>query len=243
MEKSAAGTNVKLRNENLSVQISKIIFSEIQSGQLCAGDRLPSEMVLAEKYGVSRTILREAIASLKNEDILESKPGRGLIVKDPRKRQAFRFSDVFSSVSMSEINYFYEMRAALESEASELAALRRTNDDMKAIFAAFHGMEIAVEQNALGAVEHDSYNTAIAKASHNPILIEFLSFIRAKLHDLAQELRIKTMLSPERAHIVLAEHRLIVKCIADKDPSGARAAVLQHLKNAADRAGIKIYNP
>ena len=69
MEKSAAGTNVKLRNENLSVQISKIIFSEIQSGQLCAGDRLPSEMVLAEKYGVSRTILREAIASLKNEDI------------------------------------------------------------------------------------------------------------------------------------------------------------------------------
>ena len=76
-------------------------------------------------------------------------------------------------------------------EPSELAALRRTNEDMQAIFKAFHGMEAAVEQNALGAIEHDSYNTAIAKASHNPILIEFLSFIRAKLHDLAQELRIK----------------------------------------------------
>lgn len=243
MEPVNSKANVKLRNENLSVQISKIIFSEIQSGQLSAGDRLPPEVELAEKYGVSRTILREAIASLKNEDILESKPGRGLIVKDPRKRQAFRFSDVFTSISMSEVNYFYEMRAALESEASELAAIRRTNDDMAAIIAAFNGMEAAVEQNALGALEHDSYNTAIAKASHNPILIEFLSFVRIKLHDLAQELRIKTMLSPERASIVLAEHRTIVECIYNKNPEGARAAVLQHLKNAADRAGIKIYNP
>lgn len=242
MKDTTERSNIKLRNENLSVQISKIIFSEIQSGQLSTGDRLPSEMVLAEKYGVSRTILREAIASLKNEDILEAKPGRGLIVKDPRKRQAFRFSDVFSSVSMDEINYFYEMRAALESEASELAALRRSNEDMQAILAAYRGMEEAVEQNALGAIEHDNYNIAIAKASHNPILIEFLSFTRAKLHDLAQELRIKTMLSPERAHTVLDEHMVIVKCIAGRDPEGARAAVLQHLKNAADRAGIKIYN-
>ena len=62
-------SNSSLRSERLSSQISKMILSEIQSGQLKPGDRLPAESALAEKYGVSRTILREAVASLKNDNI------------------------------------------------------------------------------------------------------------------------------------------------------------------------------
>ncbi|MEG1602731.1 MAG: FadR/GntR family transcriptional regulator [Cloacibacillus sp.] len=231
-----------LRGERLSSQISKLILAEIQSGQLSTGDKLPPETELAQKYGVSRTILREAIASLKNDDILESKQGRGIIVKNPRGRQAFRFSDVFEKVSMDEVNYFYEMRALLESEAAGLAAMRRTDSDMEEICAALAGMEDAVSQNALGAQEHDRYNAAIAAASHNPVLIEFLSFLQYKLHDLAKELRIRTMSSPERAHAVLAEHKQVVDRISGKDPAGAQLAVLTHLKNAAERAGIKIYD-
>ena len=69
-----------VKAERLSSQISKLILSEIQSGQLTVGDKLPPETELAQRYGVSRTILREAIASLKNEDILESKQGRGIVV-------------------------------------------------------------------------------------------------------------------------------------------------------------------
>lgn len=231
-----------VKTERLSSQISKLILSEIQSGQLAIGDRLPSEAELAQKYGVSRTILREAIASLKNEDILEAKQGRGIIVKNSRSRQAFRFSDVFETISMGEVNYFYEMRALLESQAAGLAAMRRTQEDIEEITKSFEEMAEAVRKRTPGAEAHERYNKAIARASHNPVLTEFLFFLYGKLHDLAKELRIKTMASPERAHNVLEEHRRVVESIVDKDQPAAQEAALAHLKKAAERAGIKIYN-
>lgn len=234
-------SNIKLKKETLSLQISKLIITDIQSGQLKPGEKLPSETALANKYGVSRTVIREAISSLKNEGLLESNRGRGLFVQDIKQRQVFRFSDVFTSVSINEIWTFFEMRAALESEAAALAALRRTDQEMLDIYNAFKGMEVAVETNALGAKEHNLFNSSITKASHNPIIIEFLSFIHVKLQHLAQELRVKTMLSAERASIVLEEHRTILKNIEAKDSNGAREAVLLHLKNAAQRANVEIY--
>ncbi len=233
----------EIKTERLSSQISKLILSEIQSGQLQPGDRLPTETALAKKYGVSRTILREAIASLKNDDILESKQGRGIIVKDPNLRQAFRFSDVFETISVDEINYFYEMRALLESEAAGLAAVRHTAEDRSSIEAALKEMEDAVRNSSPGDEAHFRYNEAIAKASHNPVLIEFLFFLQNKLHSLATELRIKTMMSPERAEIVLSEHKNVVASIFSGDPHVAKQAVITHLKNAAERAGMNIYMP
>ncbi|NLX84948.1 MAG: FadR family transcriptional regulator [Synergistaceae bacterium] len=233
----------KLKTERLSSQISKLILSEVQSGQLLPGDKLPAETVLAQKYGVSRTILREAIASLKNDDILESKQGRGIIVKNPSQRLAFRFSDVFETISVDDINYFYEMRALLESEAAGLAAVRHTKEDVASIKATFEEMEDAVRNSSPGDEAHFKYNESITKASHNPVLIEFLAFLQNKLHSLASELRIKTMMSPERAEIVLSEHRHVVESIFSGDPQKAKNAVINHLKNAAKRAGIEIYMP
>ena len=236
-------TPSELKTERLSSQISKMILSEIQSGQLLPGDRLPAEAVLAQKYGVSRTILREAIASLKNDNILESKQGRGIMVKNPNQRQAFRFSDVFETISVDEINYFYEMRALLESEAAGLAAVRHTHEDIVAIKEALEEMEDAVKASSSGDEAHFKYNETIAKASHNPVLIEFLSFLQNKLHTLATELRIKTMMSQERAEAVLLEHRNVVESIFSGNPQMAKQAVITHLKNAAQRAGIDIYMP
>ena len=75
------------------------------------------------------------------------------------------------------------------------------------------------------------------------ILIEFLGFLQAKLRLLAKELRLGTMMSPERATLVLGEHRKIVDAILSRDPMKAREAVLEHLRNAAKRANLQIYAP
>ena len=142
---------------------------------------------------------------------------------------------------MDEVNYFYEMRALLESEAAGLAALRKTSDDVNEINEALHEMEEAVASNSLGNEAHSRFNAAIAAASHNPVLIQFLFFFHSNLHDLAKELRIKTMTSPERALIVLAEHKQVAEGILSGDPVTAKIAVIDHLKKAAQRAGIEIY--
>ncbi|MDO4987874.1 MAG: FCD domain-containing protein [Synergistes sp.] len=231
-----------VKPETLSSQISKVILSEIQSGQFAVGDRLLPEAELAQKYGVSRTVLREAIASLKNEDILESKPGRGIIVKNTRSQQAFRFSDIFETISIDEANHFYEMRAILESEAAVLAASRHTQEEMDKISNAFIAMQDAVMKNQNGNAEHELFNRSIAEASHNPLLIEFLKFLDAKLHDLALKLSINTMASPGRAYIVLEEHRQILKSITAHNKVDSHKAVLTHLNNDAIRAGLEIFD-
>ncbi len=227
----------------LSQQVTGILLAEIQAGVFQPGDRLPPETELARKYGVSRTIIREALASLKNDDILESRQGRGITIKDPQGRLAFRFSDVFETISQPEVNYLYEMRAILEAEAAGLAALRHTEADRLAIERGYGEMAVAVKEHKPGEEAHFMYNESISVASHNPVLIEFLGFLQAKLRLLAKELRLGTMMSPERATLVLGEHRKIVDAILSRDPTKAREAVLEHLRNAAKRANLQIYAP
>ncbi len=231
------------QQERLSQQVSRLLLAEIRSGAFQPGDRLPTETDLAKRFGISRTVIREALASLKDDGILESKQGRGILVKDPGERRAFRFSDVFESISHAEANHLYEMRAILEAEAAGLAAFRHTQDDIDMIQEAFGEMAEAVEAKRSGEEAHLRYNEAIAQASHNPVLSDFLCFLYGRLRSLARELRLNTMMDPARASLVLSEHRAILEGILSQDPAKARIATLTHLRNAARRADLEIYAP
>lgn len=231
------------QQRRLSQQVSRLLLEEIRSGAFQPGDRLPTETDLAEQYGISRTVIREALASLKDDGILESKQGRGIFVKDPSERRAFRLSDVFESISHAEVNHLYEMRAILEAEAAGLAALRHTQEDIDAIKSAFNEMVEAVEVGSSGEEAHLRYNDAIAQASHNPVLSSFLCFLHGRLRSLARELRLNTMMDPSRARLVLSEHKAILEGILSREPEKARAATLTHLRNAAQRANLEIYAP
>ena len=117
------------KNLGLAQRVSRHLVTEIRSGLYKPGDKLPPEADLAIQLGISRTILREALASLKQDGILESRQGRGMTVCAPGDRQAFRFSDIVETMSPTEANYLYEMRAILEAEAAALAAKRLAADD------------------------------------------------------------------------------------------------------------------
>lgn len=237
------GARTVQKAEGLSHQVSRLIAAEIRSGALKPGDRVPSEISLAAQYGVSRTVLREAVASLKHDGVLESRPGRGMVVKEPGDRHAFRFTDVVEHLSAAEANHLYEMRAILEAEAAGLAARRLTAKDAKKIRQHLEEMAVAVRAKLPGDEAHTKFNEAIAFASKNPFLIEFLSFLHGKLRSLARELRLNTMLDPDRAVLVLGEHQEIVRGILARDPALAREATLAHLRKAAERAGLEIYAP
>ncbi len=233
----------RMKSERLSQQVSKLLLSELRSGAYKAGDRLPSELALAERFGVSRTALREALASLKQDGILESRQGRGIVIRELAEREAFRFSDVTDRMSSTEANQLYEMRAILESEAAALAAKRLKPKDSELISRAFDAMAEAVGRHEPGDEAHSRFNDAITKASGNPFLVEFLDFLHGRLRSLARELRIETMMDPERAVIVLSEHEAICAAILAHDVLGARMATLTHLRSAAKRAGLEIFAP
>lgn len=231
------------KNEGLAHQVSKHIASEIRSGSYKPGDKLPPEIELADQLGISRTILREALASLKQDGLIESRQGRGIIIRELSERNAFRFSDVVETISPAEANYLYEMRAILEAEAAGLAAKRLIPEDTAAIKKYRDEMAEAVRLHLTGDIAHESFNEAIAQASKNIFLIEFLSFLHARLRTLAKELRLSTMMDPDRAILVMTEHDAIFQAILSGDSVRAREATLMHLRNAALRAGLEIYAP
>ncbi len=230
-----------MKTISLAQQVVQHLLELIKEGNYAPGDRLPSENELAKNLGVSRTIVREALASLKNDDVVEAKQGKGILLKDPQGRKAFRVSDVFDTLSETEATHLYEMRAALESEAACLAAIRLTPEHARLIQDALKGLKDAVAQNQVGEHAHNKFNESIANASGNPVILEFLLFLRTKLYKLSKELRLNTMMSPERASAVFREHEAIVTAILAQDSKGAKEAVQQHLQNAAKRAGLQIY--
>jgi len=142
------------KREGLAQQISKLLAGAIVSGVYKPGDKLPTEIELANQLGVSRTILREALASLKQDGLIESRQGRGIIVKEPEERKAFRFSDVVDEISPKEANYLYEMRAILEAEAAGLAAKRLTSEDAEMIKQYRDEMAEAVRLHLSGDCAH-----------------------------------------------------------------------------------------
>ncbi|MDP2791384.1 MAG: GntR family transcriptional regulator [Rectinemataceae bacterium] len=231
------------KTEGLSQRVSKHLANEIRSGRYKPGDRLPPEAELAAQMGVSRTILREALASLKQDGMVETRQGRGIIICAPGDRSAFRFSDVVENMSASEANYLYEMRAILEADAAALAARRLSIEEAHQIRLHFTEMAEAVRLKESGDIAHEAFNEAIAKASKNMFLQEFLTFLHARLRKLSKELRLSTMMDPNRAAHVIEEHKAIADAILSRNSEEARAATLQHLRNAADRAGLSIFAP
>ena len=128
---SGLSLNTVARKRNLVSDLAEAISREIAEGRLQAGDRLPTEAELAAAAGVSRTVVREAVAALKAAKLVQTRQGAGAFVLPPPPK-----SDFFASLSSGEVDdilAMLELRLAVEVEAASLAAVRRTDEEMAAL--------------------------------------------------------------------------------------------------------------
>jgi DNA-binding FadR family transcriptional regulator len=207
----------------------------LASGGFSAGDRLPSHDELAASFGVSRSLLREAIAALKAEGLLTSRRGAGVFVARPAA-PPFRLSGEDLNQIPGILNLL-ELRAAVEIEAAGHAAQRRTQAQADAIRAALARIDDEIERGA-AAVDADlEFHLAIAAASNNPRFSEFLGYLRTLLIP-RQQLRSSS--DPVVAHagylrMLQREHGEIEQAIRVGDAVEARAAMRRHLVDGAQR--------
>lgn len=200
------------------------------------GSRLPSEMDMAGRFGVSRTVIREAVSRLKSEGLVESRQGSGVFVRDRNMHAPFRIDPSIMD-SIQSVLQVVELRLSLEGEIAALAAKRRTREQMAAIKRALKQIEID-EQAGKNGVEADiAFHRSIAEATGNPhflALIEFLFnfLIKATLITRSYEAT-KATLSQQ----VKEEHLRIVDAISRQDAEAARAAARQHMEGASRRLG------
>jgi GntR family transcriptional regulator, transcriptional repressor for pyruvate dehydrogenase complex len=224
----------------LSDQVAKFLISELESGKIMPGEIFPSEAKLADRFEVSRTVIREALSRLKCDGLLESKQGRRSIVKDTNSQRVFRL-DRLEVSNLAEIGYLYEFRAILESEAGALAAKRRTQDDLERMSQNIDILNQAVRDGIDATAANVDFHMNIVEASKNPFLEDFMKFFIGKIWDLVQADRdqsSKKGLPPE----VQQEHISIFKAISARDSDKARSAILTHLKNAAKRRNSTIFS-
>jgi GntR family transcriptional repressor for pyruvate dehydrogenase complex len=228
-DKAAAGRPRKADD------IAEKISESILAGKFEAGARLPTEKALCEQFGVSRTVIREAISRIKADGVVNSLQGSGLYVAHPFQRRSFKFDQNFES-ELSRVTGLFELREPVEMAAARLAAARHTREDLARISAAHAAMINAADWSEEGVTADLEFHHAIALATHNVHYANFMAFMASELRDTIRTARAQSG-RPEIKRITVEQHARILRAIERRDPEGAALAMHSHLEHA--RTGQK----
>jgi GntR family transcriptional regulator, transcriptional repressor for pyruvate dehydrogenase complex len=224
------------RTGNLSESVYDSILGRIVSGALPSGTLLPREGELAIEFGISRTVLREALARLRYEGLIVSKRGTGnRVVGSPTARP----SPIFPSTpphSIAELQACFEFRLGIEPNIAALAAERANRSDLEHIEASAKAFERAVEVGELGAEQDIAFHTAITRASQNSFYVRTIAAIAVPVEIGMRIARtLSTAPPPDRLATTIDEHRAILAALATGAPEQARAAMRRHIEASMER--------
>ncbi len=209
------------------------IVEMIHVDDLAVGDRLPSEAGLAERFGMSRTIVREALARLASDGITEARRGAGSFVKS---RPSDRMLAFMPTEGLSATLGTYEVRFVLEAETARLAAARRSSDEMALIDEALATLRAALLSSAPAHDEDMELHRRIVLATANPA---FLAAFDALFPDIDRVMRAGVDISrsrpPEVIGAMMREHEMIVDAIRAQDGDAASLAMRWHLSEGRKR--------
>jgi GntR family transcriptional repressor for pyruvate dehydrogenase complex len=191
------------------------------------GDRLPSERELAEQFGVSRTVIREAVRVLVAKSLLEVRPGSGTVVRAPSKQSVIQSVAAFVQIGQADLDYrkVHEVRRVLEVEIAGLAAERRSPEDLKALEAQVKQMlELRDDQPAFGRNDL-GFHVLLARATHN----ELFALLLDSVADILFKVRELGNIVPGAPDHAIRHHKNILRQVKAGDPLKARQAMIEHL--------------
>jgi GntR family transcriptional regulator, transcriptional repressor for pyruvate dehydrogenase complex len=199
------------------------IRGDIESGKLAVGDKLNSEAALAQEYGVSRSVIREALRSCNALGLTVTRTGRGTFVVADHVANDL----VLGQFSARDLN---EARPHIEIPAAGLAAERRTADDLDILRAMVASMAVETDPEAWVVLD-SGFHAAIARASGNKVFESVVADIRDALTHQSETLNLVT---EDRQHASNAEHQRILDAIETGSAAEASAAMSDHLRAVAD---------
>ena len=221
---------------NLSHEIAERIAREITAGVLLPGTRLPTEQEMGAAMGVSRTVVREAVAALRAEGLVTTRQGAGAFVAAGSERRVFRLA-LDGMASIGEVLDVMELRASVEVEAAGLAATRGSAAARRLVARALAAIDAALERGESAIDEDFAFHRAIAQATGNAQFPHFLAYLGRFIIP-RQSIRVSAHLPEgQRAYLETfqKEHAGICAAIVGRDAEGARAAMRAHLANSQAR--------
>ena len=221
-------------------QLALMLRERITSGELKEGERLPSEIALAEQAGVSRSTVREALRTLQEAGLIERASPRVLMVAKRSEDPVFRELRHELRRRNVTFHHLHEALVTLEPELARFAAERADSDDIRALRAAVAEQEQNLEHFREWSRLDEEFHLAIAEMSGNPALI----VARAPITELLLPVLHRFIRSTTHTEHATRYHRRIVSEIEAGDPDTAAAVMRRHVndfRTAWEKAGLDFH--
>ena len=226
---------LRRRGRTLAEEVVSGLTERIREGQLKPGDKLPTESEVMTSFGVSRTVVREALSRLQASGLVETRHGIGTFVlaRPAETASPFRI-DLATMGTAMDVLAMLEFRVSLEAEAAGLAATRRSDEQLATMRRALDAMKRSATEGSDAVGADFDFHLSIARATGNRYFTDIMGHLgtmlipRSRLQVNSQE-RAQYL---ERVHI---EHENIYDAIERHDPEAAKAAMRMHLTNSRER--------
>jgi GntR family transcriptional repressor for pyruvate dehydrogenase complex len=227
-----------VKTSRLYEQIVQQVEESILNGQLKPGDQLPAERDLAQRFGVSRTAVREAVKALREKGLVEAYSGRGTFVTNGTSQAIRQSLDLMLRINQQDgSTHLAELRHMLEPEIAALAALRIEEQLLGTMREAVAAMDRSLHDPDAYVEADLDFHLALAEAAGNPLILSLLDSIVGLLRE--QRARIFSVDGgPERGQF---HHKRILAAVEAKNAAAAREAMREHLDQvlADSRAAAK----
>ena len=235
MSSNSAIALPRRRSFSLVQEVMNDMSAKIQRGVYRPGDKLPTEPEVMAEQGVSRTVVREAMSRLQAAGFVETRHGVGTFVL--AREPAAPAVDLGTATTIRDVLAMLELRISVETEAAGLAALRRSDEDLRLMRRALDDFEAGVNKGESSVDADFAFHLQIALATGNRYFADFYRHLGVTT---IPRTRLDTAkLSPEPAQNYLLrtnrEHQYILEAIARKEPQSAIAGMRMHLTNSCER--------
>jgi len=207
-------------------QISEQINKLIAEGFLKAGDRLPSERELAERFKVSRNSVRDALRTLEAKGLVEIRQGDGTYIRETNAAELYQAMIDILAMKKETIREIMQVRKILEPGVAYYAAQNATPDELKALEEILEKQEAKAAIDDPGVEEDSRFHYLIAQMTGNGFLVSLLQLINESIRDT----RDIVLRYPDTRSATRVGHRRILDALASGNPDRARAAMLAHIE-------------
>ena len=226
---------IRRKPRRLATELVDSLSEQIRSRALKPGDKLPTESAIMQEFGVSRTVVREAISALQAAGFVETRHGIGTFVLDSPAGFEFRV-EPRSIPTVRDILAMLELRISLESEAAALAAERRTEGQLAELRRVLDAYQAALRSGGDTAEPDFQFHLRVAEATGNRYFPEVLARFGTTT---IPRTRVSLVQSPGGKAAFLTtlgkEHEQIYTAILNRDPHAAARHMRTHLSQSRDR--------
>jgi GntR family transcriptional regulator, transcriptional repressor for pyruvate dehydrogenase complex len=231
-----AAVPARRRPRSLAQELVDSLSTQIRNGEIVPGEKLPTESEIMRAFGVSRTVVREALSRLQASGLVETHHGVGTYALKPSGMGDFRV-DPADIATVRDIVVILELRICLESEAAGLAATRRTEEQLANMRSALDQFRAALVPGGDTVTPDFRFHLLVAEATQNKYFADLMSHLGAAIIPRTRINSAKLAHEDRASYLarVNLEHEDIYEAIRRQDAESARAAMRTHLSNSRER--------